>query len=332
MIINRLTPLKFIDGCLVAVGLTALLITEAVAQSGGDLDYDVLLEQLEQLTEQREQLEINSAKSAYDTIKAAASSQTEALKLYYEAVMKIQYSGKTRENSQLREWKKKEDDTHEERNFREGLRLHLIYLALSIKRAQMEPDDQSILKELESYANSVLDLDDELRNEKSWMQKSVASSEIAKAYNLDSYLPEENWELVPGNADGMYEKTLLPLMREQKSPYLISYWDNRIARKQKELSDIDGTFQKENILNNEIPTMMWQRANEYYIIDRPAAAVQAKFSIVNQYRAHDSFDKWVEELQADLLALKAGQPVGAILAMEETEEEAGAEQPLETVN
>ncbi len=319
---QRTAPQFFFVRLVLISGLLFAMPLVALAQYNDELDYDAILEQLEELTELREQRVIDSAKSAYNVIKAASTSQTESLKLFYDAVLKIKYSGQTRENSQLREWKKKNDDQFEDRYFREGLRLHLVYLALSIRRAQAPPDDESTFNDLKSFADSVLNMEPEMRNEGEWMKKSIASSEIARAYNLDSYLPEEDgWELVPGNADGMYEKTILPKLRLQKSPQILAYWDNRISRLRAEIEEVDRTFQQENILNNQLPKLYWERANELHVLGQSSKAVKEKLAIIRNYPDNDNFERWVSDLQADVLAMKSGEMVAAVASAQGIEPE-----------
>jgi len=69
-----------------------------------------------------------------ETFNAAASNGT-ALDLYEQAVQVIQFDGESREITQFHDWKKKETDRLKSKGFQEALRLHLIYLALTIQNA-----------------------------------------------------------------------------------------------------------------------------------------------------------------------------------------------------
>lgn len=74
------------------------------------------------------------------------------------------------------------------------------------------------------------------------MTAPLGSTVIARAYGIDKLLPDNGWEIVAGNADGMIEKAVLPELRKTKAPAVLTYWDNRIRREQEKADKADRTF------------------------------------------------------------------------------------------
>ncbi|MGZ7226727.1 hypothetical protein ACXWO0_09700, partial [Streptococcus pyogenes] len=65
-----------------------------------------------------------------------------------------------------------------------------------------------------------------------------------------------------GNVDGIFQKAILPLMRENKDPRLIQYWDHLIQREAESASDQKLAFAAGSFEQQRKPILLWNRAKD----------------------------------------------------------------------
>ncbi len=302
--------------CQFVFAWSVLIMEVAVAAgtpaAGQHLTPEAARAQLEELRALSKDSTRRNLVNIYESVRRASESTSSALDFYLDAVMRVEFSGLTKENSKLREWREKHAGELDDRNYREALRLHLAYLALSLKRTA-DPEPASWLSDLQQFSSRVFDLDKNVRTVKPWMTQPIGSTVIAQAYGIDKLLPDASqWEMVVGNADGMIEKAVLPLLRKSKDPALIEYWDNRILRESKLVADVDRVFQKQVFEQTRLPELHWRRAQDLWVLGRGQEALQEMLKIMRAYPAHPSFKDWLDEAEKLLEELEApGSPADA---------------------
>jgi len=139
----------------------------------------------------------------------------------------VYYEKQGRNESDFRDWKDKNESRLKDDAFVEGLRVQLRYLGLSCKASQAAELSQ-VFGNLMAYVDSLTELSEMPGNE---VMQSISQTVFARAYELNQRLSNnENWELVPYNIPGIYEKTILPYLRETNPSRLPAAWDKRIEQ------------------------------------------------------------------------------------------------------
>ena len=320
--------------CACALSLSALGGLSSGAHAA-ELDSESLRQRLAELKTQREQRMLDNADELYQAVKRAAGGRRDALDFYHDAVLKLRFSGLSRENTELRDWRISNDEQHEDRDYREALRLHLEYLALSIRRAK-NPGDMSVIDDLRRFAARILDLDEDILDQP-WLKTPVNNSEIAKAYSIASLLPaggrardgEPGWELVPGNADGMFEKTILPYLRDQRDPRIIEYWDNRSARLREQAGETELTHHAEALRTRQLPVVYWKRAQDMLLLGRRREAIAEMLLVLEKFPVHSRFDAWLQRLETIADSLETPAPEERNPPPENQPDSEAAETPVE---
>ncbi len=165
--------------------------------------------------------------NAADVFLSASGSGKAALALYVQCYKKVNFEMEGREDSEFRDWRDRQSDRFRNDAFIEGLRLQLRYLGLSCKAAEAKKLS-AVFGDLISYVNSLTQLKEMPGNE---AMQSINGTVFAKAYELDKQLAKnKSWESVPYNIAGIYEKTILPYLREESPERLASAWDKRIEQ------------------------------------------------------------------------------------------------------
>ncbi len=272
----------------------------AHAEDVNPLDPRQILQELQDIQTKQKNVSSTIQKRNLDLVFKASGSKEAAVVLYEEALMATQFQGANRENSQFRDWKKKHEDQLKNSDFRESIRLHLFYLGLSLKKAagakpeELVPQVSDYLRTLDA-SWSAIDVKESL------LKNSVSDGIFAKWLGLGPELAKaENWDMNPGKIDAISMKYLLPQWRKQKNPALLAYWDARIARESAVAGNAKLDFQEKNFATVRRPDLLWQRAQEYLVLDQPNRATQEMFALIKTYPTHPKVGEWIETLKKTL--------------------------------
>lgn len=282
-----------------------LLGSTAFANDAAPVDAEAMLSNLKQIQQKHvaatTALYSNNIRDFFN----AAASDANAIAFYEQAVQATQYEGQNREHSQFQDWKKKEADKLKSRELQEAVRLQLNYLGISLQRASgMEV--KALLPMLVSHADQVL-AEETLLYDQDVMKQNIASSIFAKWYQVDGALSSlKNWEFAAGNAEGIYQKIILPIWREEKDPRLVQYWDARLDRESDKSGNAKTAFQSNNFEQLRKPVLLWSRAQDLLLLGQRNRALSEMFSVVKTYPAHPNFDQWTSTLEKLLTVTKAG--------------------------
>lgn len=264
------------------------------------VDPAVLLDMLTKLRKSQEEAVGSLHGRLIQTLENAAASPSASWALYQEAVKAVQFDGLEREGTKFRDWKKKEEEQLDSPDFRNALPAHLSYLALTLRRAD-GAEIKDLMPALMRHASVVNANAAGWGSERQMMMRSVADGVFARHFGVETWASQaKDWEFVPGNIDGIYEKSILPELRRQKNPLIIEYWENRIRRESEKaiagrLSHVIDRFEKVRK-----PALLWQRAEEYRLLDQPNRAIHEMFAVLKAYPGHPDFEKWAAELEGIL--------------------------------
>ena len=285
--------------------LTAAVGTHAFAQDANPPDTKALLQSLEQLRKKNGQAGQNRLGRVIEEINAAAASNAAALALYERAIQSTKFTGKSKEQTQFQEWKRKEGDRLKGDALQTAARLHLRYLAILVK-AVAGMDAGQLLPDLISYTNDLTAVleDDALRDElekQDLFRKPVTSGIFAQWYGVEGELAGlKSWEPIAANVDGIYLKTILPELRKKKDPNLLRYWDARINREEAIAQASRLTLRIDYFNQVTKPSLIWSRAQDVMLLGHPNHAIGEMYGLIRDFPAHPDNLRWIETLEAVL--------------------------------
>lgn len=274
-------------------------VTPAPAQGMPDpTEAQRRLQELRELREKREESLRNERVQIRRALIEAARDGRRAQELYEDAVRETQFAGLTREGTAFRDWRSDNAERLRSRDFHAALQFHLNYLVLTLDKAadrdmaELGPQVMAYAEELRPRSN----LESEHRD---LLRRPITNSIFVRWLGLERMLQGvQDWEMSPGDIDGIYQKSLLPWMRERGDQRVFQYWDERL-RTAREQVDGGTEFAHEQFRYVEAPRILWNRAQEYLHFNQPGRAISAMFSIMQDYPQHPDFNAWygqVEEL------------------------------------
>lgn len=282
--------------CLLTTGSIRLA---AQAQDANPVDVQSLLHELNELQQKQKENSLRNREQLVQSLNAAAQSHEKALDLYFDAIMAMNFAGANRENTKFKEWKDKEKDKWQSRAFQTALQFYCYYLSLSIRKAADEPKE-TFMPSLIGYCRDYMASRDLVRDQ-DVMKKPVNNFIIANWLQISPILPKaEDWEMTPGNLDGIFEKVVLPYWREVKSPYLLDYWDRRIATEAEDSEDVGLDAAAGKFTQLRRPTLLWSKAQEYFVLGQNNRGITEMFGIIKAYPGHPQFTNWVNTLRSKL--------------------------------
>jgi len=263
---------------------------------------DALLKELQSIKNQQQNTIKVQREKIIQLFQSAASSPGSALDLYMQAVEATRFDGQNHEITQFREWRKKQADKLKDKGFQEALRLHLVYLVLTLENAGgLKPKD--LLPSLVSYTSELLVAKSYVGNQE-LLDKDLNESIFVKWYGISGMLAggTEGWVMAPGSFDEIYQKTILPILREKKDPAAVEYWNEKMQREYSSSVNSGRTFDAERYSNITKPGLLWSRAMEYCLIGQKSQGFTEMLAIIKSYPTHPSASQWISQFEGLLSA------------------------------
>jgi hypothetical protein len=144
-----------------------------------------------------------------------------------------------------------------------------------------------------------------------WVKSSIASSIFVVWKQVQDYVSSvDNWEMVPGNVDGIYQKTILPELRRVKDPRVLEYWDMRMQRDEDNASKSGRNFDLTKFYDTDKPQLMWNRAQELLVLNMKNRAINDMMVVIKTYPTHPNVPDWISQVEA-LVQPPAASPAPA---------------------
>ena len=166
----------------------------------------------------------------------------------------------------------------------------------------------------------------------------MAGSIFVKAYELERVIGKnDRWEAVPYDIAGIFDKSILPYLREENPAQLMTAWDKRIAqqtrmvefirakqaeqvrgdrdekariesqqRREQESRGILKDHDEDDFINNTLPSLKWERLVDMYLYVDKVTAAQEMLAFLNENVANRKTMDWLNQLQA--MVGDAGSP------------------------
>lgn len=277
-----------------------LLATAGIARAqhvpdSPPVNTDAVLKELQQIKDTRENSIKNQLGQVLQTVNSAASNGGAALDLYLQAQFATQFDGQSHEKTQFQEWKKKEADKLKSKSFQEALRLYLIYLSLTLQSSS-GVKTADLIPHLVGYTTQVLSEADFLADGNELMKKALGESIIVRGLGVNLN-PAAEWVMIPGNIDEMYQKVILPELREKKDPAAVEYWSRKIDRESDASASSKRNFDADRFAKTRKPTLLWNRAKEFYLIGYQNRGIAEMLVVIKTYPTHPDAAAWAEQLE-----------------------------------
>lgn len=284
---------------------TAFAATATAQQDAPPPDTSTLLKSLQEFREKNTAMSQSYFVSILRDLQSASTSGTAAVDFYEKAIQATEFIGRSQQGHLFQEWKKKEAAKLKSAERQTAARLHLQYLAITLKKALGTPLEQ-LVPELIAYTVEVQKVDadpalrDTIAREDLW-RRSVTDGIFAKWLRLSPLIAgDKEWEPIPSNINGIYQKTILPLMRKAKDPGLLRYWDARMALEEKIAADSRLTFEIEKFQFVTKPSLLWSRAQEVIVLGQRNHAINEMFALIKKYPDHPDNAAWIAHLESIL--------------------------------
>ena len=218
-------------------------------------------------------------------------------KAYQEATIAVQFqSGAAGDGSRIAEWRKRQGDLLRNRDFINGLRLQLMYLAFTWQH-QMGAKPAAQLAPLLDYVAQVVAAGDALSAFEA-LNKPIGDTVFANYFQVTPFLAGmTRWADHPFDVEAIYEKTILPEMRLEKDPRVLAYWDSHIQSESERANASRNPLILNKFTTIRLPELLWERAEDELVIGRKDQAINDMLALVKAHPAHPDFQKWASELE-----------------------------------
>lgn len=260
-----------------------------------------MLKELKQITDTRETTIKSQLSKVIQEVNAAATNPSAALDLFMQAAYATQFDGENHEKTQFVDWKKKMSGTFKSKSFQEALRLYLTYLSLTLQ-SSAGVKTRDLLPSLVNYTVQVYSEPDYDVLTDDLMRKPLNESLIVRGLGI-TLTPADGWIMIPGNVDEMYMKEILPELRLKKDPAAIEYWNKKIQMDTESASKSKRTYDQDHFAKIRKPTLLWNRAKEFYLIDQKNRGITEMFAVIKAYPTHPDAADWAKQLE-DYLGTK----------------------------
>ena len=276
------------------------------------VDPDAVLAALKDLKAKQSQV-INKEKQG--VMAAIAAARADPAKAYDQATVAVEFQGQGNDGAKIGEWRKKQGDLLRNPAFVNGLRLQLAYIALTWQRS-MGAKNKDLLPALYDYTAQVIGNIDTLWGFDS-LRKPLGESVFVRYFQIGPYLGAvDNWSDQPLDVDSIYQKTILPTLRDMKDPRVLDYWVAKIQTEAAHFDKSTNNLALNKFNNVRRPELLWNRAEDEEVIGQHDQAVADMLALAKAHPDHPDFDKWaarltelVKPVQAEVIVRDVPAPV-----------------------
>ena len=286
-------------------------------------DRQLLIERLANLKKAAEGQNNARVSAAIAPFRAAMTSNDGAIALYLKCIEKLDFEEKDKSSQDFRNWKRSQDDKLKDTAFRLALRHQLQWLTLTLEASLRHGDFAKMASKASDAVDSIFSHTDELNGQMQLLRRSVLSSVFARAYHV-SYVDPGNWPTAPLAIGQIYDKVILPPLRNPKSiEYLRRAWQNRIlqegllhesGRRQsatggngKPLRDMGRSTTYEKFLIDERPNLLWQMEVDLFRAGDQRKAALRMLDHLEHYQNHPKATDWTQNF-IDLISPPKPKP------------------------
>ena len=266
--------------------------------------------------------------TAIQQVAGGAASGERAAALWEEAVRITQFEGAAKENAGFRAWKERDGEGLRSKEGQAAARLFFVWLGLTLQRSNgvamkdllpqviaytkearavdlaVEALEETIKKERESAAGGKARAKEKVGDDQAVkrmcdqiLKRPLASSPVVQWMKVADFVAVEKWEAQPGDVDGIFQKIVLPELREEKDARVLEYWDMQLKREAEAASARRVEFEMTKFNTVRRPELLWKRASEYAAIGQKNKAAVEMLGLIKANPAHPDVATWIGELE-----------------------------------
>jgi len=331
------------------LAFATLIATAAAQQDAPAPDIAQMLQALKGLRDQQAQQIKSTKQRALQEAQAAAASPTAASTAWVEAIRQTQFDGVEKEGAQFREWREKEGAAFAEKEVQAAAQLYFRWLALTLQHS-MGTSARDLMPAIVQYTKDAANDRTAIESfaERAKKEKDLAQSKLhgtrkdkggdddrtqkvhdlvinrglpgtapVKAMHMDDLIKVDQWEMTPGNVDGIFSNVILPELRAQKDPRIFEYWDMKI-KKEADLVKDKPAFEQEKFNKERRPALLMSRAQEYFLLGQRNRGIAEMFQVLRANPQHPALNDWINALEAQINPPPAAPPSGTAPAAAST--------------
>ena len=256
------------------------------------VDADAVLAALKELKAKQAQV---ISREKQGVLAAISAAQSEPAKTYEQAVMAVEIQGQGNDGAKVGEWRKKQGDLMRNPAFVNGLRLQLAYISLTWQRS-MGAKNKDLLPALYEYTAQVIENIDTLWSFDS-LRKPLGDSVFVRYFQIGPYVAAlDAWSDQPFDVDSIYQKAILPTLRDMKDPRVLDYWMAKLLSEAAHVEKSSNNLALNKFNNVRRPELLWDRAEDEELIGLHSQAVADMLAVAKAHPDHPDFDKWAARL------------------------------------
>jgi hypothetical protein len=279
---------------------------------------EVINKQLADLEKQIQDMRGSTLGAVMQKLRSAVASDAASLSLLLDSEKLVNVERKDLDKTEERQRKEQMDRNAERRSDKKseeqdgdmGLaaRMHIQYMILTLEARETKATDRDkLLPRLTAFIQDVVANAEKLKGRAGqFLGRDVGGGIIAQAFQIERFLQGGgDWTPRPLDFAGMWDRFILPIVKEQKPDGLAAQFDSRISA--------ETTFRKAMMPEpefliwgqQELPGLKWQRAN--YLLRNgptPINALKDMLDHIKAYPGHPDAPGWLAEMRS---AMDAGR-------------------------
>lgn len=290
-----------------AVLTAGVFVSGSIAQDDVALpDLNTVISELENFRETQARNRERAMNETLATFRESARNRQAASRAFADAVRMVNFDGKPNAAARFQDWRRDKSDLLNSRNLQAAAQLHLQYLALTLGRIGTGDTPQTVSESI-AYVRELgnaraefggdLGRPEEVRD---LLNKPLHEGVFVRSVGLGQLIQNQgkDWELNPGNINGILEKNVRRVLREQKDPRLLETWDLQIEIEGRIAGDASGNVEGSAFAETGRPQLQWNKANDLVAIGQSGRGLSAMLSLIRAHPSHANINQWVDRAVA----------------------------------
>jgi hypothetical protein len=280
-------------------GLAVTLPAQLPAEVLSPAQIQKILAELQRVGEVIDGKQLEGRRSAVDAFRRGAASEKDAYELYMNCAKQVEFDEQGKTSTEFRDWKERQEANLKKPSRMAAMRMQLQYLVLTVRVAQGEAP-LKVLPEVETFLGALVSNAESLEGDLAVLQRdSILATPFAKAYDLDQTVKMENWGLIPGNIGQIYEKFILPTMRDSHPELVGATWDRRIQLETQLLQTVrkDDPVALQKFGAETLPRLQWRRWADVFKQGQQTEAALAMLKLLQDHSDHPDAGEWIENFR-----------------------------------
>jgi hypothetical protein len=258
-----------------------------------------ILAELQRVDEIVSGKQLEGRRSAFDAFRRGAANEKDAYELFLACSKQVDFDEQGKTSTEFREWRERQEANLKRPSRMAAMQMQLQYLVLTLRLAQGEAP-LKVLPEVETFLAALVSNAESLEGDLAVLQReSVLSTPFARAYKLEQTVNLPNWNLVPGNIGQVYERFVLPTMRDTHPELVGATWDRRIQLETQLLKTVrkDDEVAQKKFAAETMPRLQWRRSADVFRTGQQTEGALAMLKLLQQHADHADAGEWIQDFR-----------------------------------